>query len=128
MTAPDSSREQTADLEALANECTISFTRAGGPGGQHRNKVESAVRVTHKLTGVVVVAAERRSQSRNRQAALERLAGKLAQREAERRAADKRARRKKTKLSRAANRRRLDSKQRHGDKKRSRRRVEPTVD
>jgi peptide chain release factor len=48
--------------------------RAGGPGGQHQNKTESAVRAVHVPTGLAVVAREERSQHRNKAIALERLA------------------------------------------------------
>jgi peptide chain release factor len=51
--------------------------RASGPGGQHVNRTESAVRVTHLPTGVQATAAEERSQHRNRKLALARLARKL---------------------------------------------------
>jgi hypothetical protein len=64
-----------ADL--LAN-CDIRRTRRGGPGGQHRNKVETAVVVTHRPTGITGQAAERRSQDLNRQAATQRLRVNLA--------------------------------------------------
>lgn len=53
--------------------------RASGPGGQHVNRTESAVRVTHLPTGVQATAAEERSQHRNRKLALARLARKLAE-------------------------------------------------
>jgi peptide chain release factor len=52
--------------------------RAGGPGGQHQNKTESAVRVVHVRTGLAVVARDGRSQHRNRALALSRLADLLA--------------------------------------------------
>ncbi|MEO8132273.1 MAG: peptide chain release factor H [Bryobacteraceae bacterium] len=51
--------------------------RASGPGGQHVNRTESAVRVTHLPTGVQVTAMEERSQHRNRKLALARLTKKL---------------------------------------------------
>lgn len=52
--------------------------RAGGPGGQHQNKTESAVRVTHRPSGVTASARDGRSQHRNRALALERLRTLLA--------------------------------------------------
>ena len=59
--------------ERLLAACTVETYRASGPGGQHRNKTESAIRLTHRPTGVVVTATERRSQHENRHRAVERL-------------------------------------------------------
>jgi ribosome-associated protein len=63
--------------EALLKECSEEFFIAGGPGGQHRNKTETGVRLTHHLTGIVITATERRSQLQNRGVAIERLRQKL---------------------------------------------------
>ena len=72
--------EKDRALERLLAECDVTTFRASGPGGQHRNRRESAVRLVHRPTGIVVVAAERRSQHVNRAVALDRLARKLADR------------------------------------------------
>ena len=58
-------------------ECRVDTFRSGGKGGQHQNKVESGVRLTHRPTGLVVVSRKHRSQHRNREDALERLRGRL---------------------------------------------------
>ena len=58
--------------------------RASGPGGQHVNRTESAVRVTHRPTGLQAVAMEERSQHRNRKLALARLIRKLEEIDAKR--------------------------------------------
>jgi len=63
------------DLLAL---CDLEHTRGSGPGGQKRNKVSTAVRLTHRDSGITVVAAERRSQLQNKSAAIFRLRVKLA--------------------------------------------------
>lgn len=65
------------DRESLERDCDIEFVIAGGPGGQHRNKVETGVRLTHRPTGIMLTATERRSQHANREAAFERMAERI---------------------------------------------------
>ncbi len=55
----------------------IDYFKSSGPGGQHKNKRFTAVRITHVPTGIVAVAQENRSQARNKEVALKRLAYKL---------------------------------------------------
>ena len=65
------------DPEILLREVQFHPFRGKGPGGQHRNKVESAVRLIHLPSGIKVVASEHRLQGRNRDLALHRLRQKL---------------------------------------------------
>jgi ribosome-associated protein len=100
---------------ALLAECEETFFVAGGPGGQHRNKTESGVRLVHPATGVTVTATERRSQLQNRGEALRRLRERLAllsRRERPRRP---------TRPTRGSKERRLAEKRRRGERKASRR-------
>jgi hypothetical protein len=64
--------------EDLLKQCEIGFGRTSGPGGQHRNRVETAVFITHKPTGTEASASERRKQYENRLMAIKRLRLKLA--------------------------------------------------
>ncbi|KAL0370915.1 UNVERIFIED_CONTAM: Peptide chain release factor 1 [Sesamum angustifolium] len=64
--------------EKLMSQCEMDTFKASGPGGQHRNKRESAVRLKHLPTGIIAQAAEDRSQHKNRAAALARLRTLLA--------------------------------------------------
>ncbi|WP_013630280.1 peptide chain release factor family protein [Rubinisphaera brasiliensis] len=64
--------------EKLLSECDVTRQRRSGPGGQHRNKVETAIRIEHRPTGVTGQASERRSQEENRKVALFRLRVELA--------------------------------------------------
>ncbi len=109
-------RALALDDDALLSECDLEFFIAGGPGGQHRNKTETGVRLRHRPTGLLTAATERRSQLQNRLRALERLREKLAVR-----AAPPKKPRKRTGPSRSAQRRRVENKRRDGEKKRSRR-------
>lgn len=93
-------------LKRLLAECEVDTYRASGPGGQHRNKTESAVRLRHLPSGLVRVATEDRSQSRNRVMALERLYKAL---EAAKRKKKKRVA---TKPTGSSQRERMDSKRR----------------
>lgn len=65
-------------IAQLFDQCQVVRTRRSGPGGQHRNKVETAVVLTHLPTGVQAEANERRSQEQNRQVAIFRLRVNLA--------------------------------------------------
>ena len=64
--------------EDLLRECEVETFRAGGPGGQHVNKVETAVRLTHPPSGVVVTCREERSQHRNKASCLRKLREEVA--------------------------------------------------
>jgi len=66
------------DTEQLLRDCDVQPTRRGGPGGQRRNKVETAVRIVHRPTGIAAEASQRRSQAQNRSAAIFRLRVVLA--------------------------------------------------
>lgn len=74
-------RLSMADKALALEERDIRYeaTRAGGPGGQHVNKVSTAVRATHLPSGISVLASDSRSQLQNKKAATERLAAQLAQ-------------------------------------------------
>jgi hypothetical protein len=65
-------------VDRLLADCTVVRTRRSGPGGQHRNKVETAVVITHAPTGVRAEASERRSQAANLAKATFRLRVELA--------------------------------------------------
>lgn len=96
----------------------ISFFKSSGPGGQKKNKTESAVRIRHRPSGLMVVAAESRSREINRRRAMERLAERLAERNR------RRPRRIPTRPGKAVKERRLFEKKRRGEIKRGRGRVD----
>ena len=97
-------------------DVVITFLRAGGPGGQHRNKTETGVRLLHVPSGIVVTATERRSRRQNLDKAFERLEKRLKEWRA---VPKKRVATKPTKGSRA---RRLREKKQRSDVKRQRQR------
>ena len=68
-------------VEIRETDITIEFYRASGPGGQHRNTTDSAVRIRHLPTGIVVHASESRSQLQNRDKAMARLKMALEKRQ-----------------------------------------------
>ena len=105
------------DRETLEREVEVDVFRASGPGGQHVNKTESALRLTHPPSGVVVIAQDSSSQHRNRETAFERLAERLERLNyvPKKRVA--------TKPTAASRRRRIEGKKQRGQTKRQRGRV-----
>lgn len=102
--------------EALLAQCDVQTFRAGGPGGQHQNVTDSAVRLVHRPTGVTVTSRAQRSQYLNKSDALRRLRLKLR-----RLSEPPPPPRRPTRPSRAATERRLAEKQRRAAAKRFRR-------
>jgi len=105
------------DRVTLEREVEVDTFRASGAGGQHLHKTESAVRLTHGPSGVVVIASDTRSQAQNRELAFERLIARLKKLNFVPK------KRKKTRPTLGAKKRRLEGKRRAGAAKRLRGRV-----
>lgn len=119
--APMSDDDQSApSLEALEREVEVQVFASSGPGGQHRNRKYTAVRLVHPPTGLTVTCADTRSQHRNRRIALERLQRRIADLK------KRKKRRKRTRKPRSVRRREVEEKRRRGRKKKLRR--SPPVD
>ena len=107
------------DDETLLAECRVETFRAGGPGGQHQNKTESGVRLTHLPTGITVTARDSRSQHRNRRIAVERLRTELEER------ARPETPRVRTRTPARERRKRREEKRRRSELKRTRKKPDP---
>ena len=105
------------DRDILEREVLVDVFRASGPGGQHVNKTESALRLTHPPSGVVVTSQDSPSQHRNRDTAFERLIERL------RRLNHVPKKRVPTRPTRASRERRIGTKKQVGAKKQARGKV-----
>jgi ribosome-associated protein len=105
------------ERDVLEREVEVEVFRASGPGGQHVNKTESALRLRHLPSGVVVTAQDSPSQHRNREIAYERLVERLE------RLNHVPKKRVATRPTRASRERRLGTKKQVGAKKQARGRV-----
>ena len=98
-------------IDNLLKECRIDTFRASGKGGQHVNKVESAIRLTHYPTGIIITCQDERSQYRNKEIAVKRLHKKLIELN------QKPKKRIPTKATKSSKIKRIESKKIHSQKK-----------
>jgi len=105
------------NLKDMNRDIKIEYYRSRGPGGQRKNRKETAVRIRHIPTGVTAIATEFRSQARNRELALKRLRDRLE------RLRKKKKPRIPTKVSLSAKKRMLQEKRLRSEKKRLRQKV-----
>ena len=115
--APLSPPPYATDRATLEREVVVEVFRASGPGGQHVNRTESALRLTHPPSGVVVISQDSSSQHRNRDMAYQRLIERLEELNY---VPKKRV---PTRPSRASKERRIEAKKREGARKQTRGRV-----
>lgn len=97
----------------MSDKWKIERVKGGGPGGQHRNKRETGIRITDPTTGLVATSHER-SQAQNLRNAMKNLQEKIAKKN------KKKKNRIKTKISAAQKKKRLESKRKHSEKKKNR--------
>ncbi len=83
--------DDTIDIDLNESDCRVDTYRASGAGGQHINKTDSAVRITHEPTGIVVQCQNDRSQHKNRSTAWDMLRSRLYEDEMQRREAEAQA-------------------------------------
>ena len=111
MDTPAPPTRHPTDRASLERDCTEEAVRGSGPGGQHRNKRFTGIRLVHQPTQLMVMATERRSQAQNRELAYARMAARLEAMQQVRRP------RRPTRPSRGSVERRLDAKKRQGQRK-----------
>jgi len=107
----------TLKPEIVLKECKVTYFLSSGPGGQHRDRKRTAVRLEHLPTGIVTVSKKRRSREMNQREALERLVERIEERQKVKKP------RIPTRLPRKAREAILERKKRRSQVKKSRRRV-----
>ncbi len=124
----DLSQGRTRKLGIRDADVEETFTRSSGPGGQHVNKVATAVTLRHRPSGISVTVQDSRSQAVNRKLARQRLLDAIESAEQARRATEiakvERERRRKSPRPAALKRRILESKRKRGDLKKQRGKIE----